>query len=77
VYNKAVVNILEINNVGIGLLLEHFLLYGYGEKCSGSRPSLYLYIIHLQNVDYSLIILFFILSLLIRVKLNKIIRKLS
>jgi len=30
-----------------------------------------------QNVDYSLIILFFILSLLIYVKLNKIVRKMS
>jgi len=32
---------------------------------------------HLQNVNYSLIILFFILSLLIYVKLNQIVRKLS
>jgi len=34
----------------------------------------YLYIIHLQNVDYSIIILFFILSLLVYVKLNKIVQ---
>jgi len=40
-------------------------------------PRLYLYIIHLQNVDQSLIILFLILSLLIYVNSKNLFIKLA
>jgi len=55
----------------MGLLLGHFFALRLWRKVF----NLYFYIIHLQTVDYSLIILLFIVSLLIYVKLKKIVLK--